>query len=72
MKGFSQGDRVLQATYGVGTVTSVDEHHIVIDFDEHGSRRFSTSLVKLEASDVAAPPKRTRGTTRKSAGAQKA
>lgn len=65
MKGFSLGDRVLQATYGVGTITALDEYHTVIYFDEHGSRTFATPLVRLEASDVAAPAKKVRAPRQK-------
>jgi len=41
----------------------VDEYHTVIDFDEHGLRRFSTAMVKLERSttvEPGKPPKRAR------------
>ena len=33
-----KGDRVVQPTYGPGTLVEVNEHHTVIDFDEHGRR----------------------------------
>ena len=64
---YSVGDRVMQAQYGTGTVTSSNEHHTVIDFDEHGPRTFSTSLVRLERSSTAAPgkPARRRASPRK-------
>ena len=64
---FSAGDRVMQATYGTGTVTSANEHHTVIDFDEHGVRTFSTALVRLERSSTTAPgkPARRRAAPRK-------
>ena len=52
---YSVGDRVMQAQYGTGTVTASNEHHTVIDFDEHGIRTFSTPLVRLERSATAAP-----------------
>ena len=63
MKAWTKGDRVVQPTYGSGTLVEVNEHHTVIDFDEHGIRRFSTSMVKLERSSTVEPgkpPKRTR------------
>ena len=40
-----------------GTVTVANDHHTVIEFDEHGPRTFATRLVRLEASATAAPPK---------------
>jgi hypothetical protein len=55
MRIYSKGDRVKQPQYGTGTVTDANERHTVIHFDEHGLRTFSTPLVKLERSDVAAP-----------------
>ena len=51
------GSRVSQADYGHGTVTSANEYHVVIDFDENGTRRFVTGRVQLMPSDVAAPVK---------------
>ena len=55
MRGFVIGDRVLQAQYGTGTVAATNEYHTTIDFDDHGLRTFSTSLVKLERSTTIAP-----------------
>ncbi|OFV91271.1 MAG: hypothetical protein A3G76_06805 [Acidobacteria bacterium RIFCSPLOWO2_12_FULL_65_11] len=57
MKGWSKGDRVTQPTYGPGTLVEVNEHHTVIDFDEHGRRVFSTRLVSLSATSEPAPHK---------------
>jgi hypothetical protein len=47
MKAWAKGDRVAQPTYGSGTLVEVNEHHTVIDFDEHGRRTFATRLVVL-------------------------
>ena len=57
MKNWSKGDRVTQPTYGAGTLVEVNEHHTVIDFDEHGRRTFSTRLVTLQATNEPAPHK---------------
>jgi len=54
---YSTGARVTQPQYGDGTVSAVNEYHTVIDFDMHGSRTFKTSIVRLEQSSTAAPPK---------------
>jgi hypothetical protein len=51
------GSRVTQAQYGHGTVTYANEYHVVIDFDENGTRTFVTGRVELTPSDVAAPVK---------------
>jgi len=66
---YAIGDRVSQAKYGPGTITAVDEHHTVIDFDEHGLRTFSTPLVKLERSATTAPV-RAKATKRKAKASQ--
>jgi hypothetical protein len=57
MKGWNKGDRVVQPTYGLGTLVEVNEHHTVIDFDEHGRRVFATRLVVLQATSEPAPNK---------------
>jgi hypothetical protein len=57
MKGWNKGDRVVQPTYGAGTLVEVNEHHTVIDFDEHGRKVFATRLVTLQASNEPAPHK---------------
>ena len=57
MASFKVGDRVVQANYGPGTITSADDHHTVINFDEHGVKTFSTSLVALERTASPAPQK---------------
>ena len=57
MKAWTKGDRVVQPTYGAGTLVEVNEHHTVIDFDEHGRRVFATRLVALQATNEPAPAK---------------
>lgn len=75
MRGYSIGDRILNPQYGTGTIRLLDEYHTVIDFDEHGIRRFSTPMVKLEKSDTiepGKPAKRTRKAPVKKTAAEKA
>jgi hypothetical protein len=57
LKLYAIGARVAQATYGTGTITSADEYHTVIDFDEHGVRTFASRMVQLETSNTLAPPR---------------
>jgi len=57
MKNWSKGDRVAQPTYGAGTLVEVNEHHTVIEFDEHGRKTFATRLVQLQSSNEPAPHK---------------
>ena len=70
MRGYAIGDRVSQPQYGNGTIRLVDEHHTVIEFDEHGLRRFATAMVKLERSSTVEPEKPPRRTRKKAASAQ--
>jgi hypothetical protein len=57
VKLYTKGSRVSQATYGTGTVSSSDERYTVIEFDNHGTKRFVTDIVTLEKSDEPAPNK---------------
>ena len=54
---YAIGDRVTQAQYGDGTITTANDRHTIIDFDVHGVRTFVTSLVQLARSSTLAPPK---------------
>jgi hypothetical protein len=75
VRGYAIGDRISQPQYGTGTIRLLDEYHTVIDFDEHGIRRFSTPMVKLEKSDTiepGKPAKRTRKAPVKKTAAEKA
>lgn len=70
MKSYTIGDRISQPQYGSGTITSANEYHLVIDFDDHGIRTFRTPMVQLARCDTPAPVrvKRVRrGTPRASA-----
>jgi preprotein translocase subunit YajC len=57
MKAWQKGDRVVQSTYGPGTLVEVNEHHTVIEFDEGGRKTFKTSMVTLQATNEPAPAK---------------
>jgi hypothetical protein len=61
-KTFAQGDRVEHPLFGVGTVLAIDERLTTIAFDGSRTRRFVTSMVTLEPSDVPMPesPRRTK------------
>ncbi len=64
MRLYAVGDRVSQPQYGDGTVIATNEFHTVIEFDQHGTRTFSTRLVRLERSSTAAPAKKTKASRR--------
>lgn len=55
MRLYSIGDRVTQPQYGDGTVSSVNEYHVKIDFDIHGMRTFASSRVALARTTTLAP-----------------
>ena len=59
-KSWAKGDRVVQPTYGAGTILEHNEHHVVIEFDENGKRTFSTRLVTLQTTNEPAPAKAAR------------
>lgn len=71
MAKFAIGDRVNQPQYGPGTITSVDESRTVIEFDQHGTRMFATSMVVLERTATPAPVRAAK-TRRKAAAPAKA
>jgi hypothetical protein len=54
--GFAPNERVNHSIYGLGTISEVNDLHTVIDFDENGRRKFVTSIVRLERTDVQPPP----------------
>src|SRR5215470_630813 len=59
-KAWSKGDRVVQPTYGPGTLVEVNEHHTVIEFDGHGRKTFASRLVTLQSTNEPAPAKAAR------------
>jgi hypothetical protein len=53
---FRRNDRISHVQHGVGTIVEADDRYTVISFDTGGVRKFVTKLVRLEATDVPAPP----------------
>ncbi len=54
-KRFDVGSRLSEPTYGLGSVIAVEDAYTRIDFDEHGIKKFLTSLARLEHSSEPAP-----------------
>ena len=54
---FNQGAQVEHQKFGLGTVMSSSEERIVIKFDDHGEKKFVTTMVmgSLKKSDRPAP-----------------
>ena len=65
---FSTGAQVEHLKFGLGQVLSSNEERIVIKFDDHGEKKFVTTLVmgSLKKSDRAAPIEK-KGTRKKKA-----
>ena len=62
--------RVHHEKYGLGVISEADAEYTVIEFDEHGQKKFLTRLVSLQSSDEP-PPKRRRARKKKTNGATK-
>lgn len=69
MMTYEEGQGVKHSQYGLGTILASDEDRTSIDFVEHGTKKFVTSMVVLELTDErpAARPRRTRRARRTSA-----
>jgi hypothetical protein len=55
MKRFDVGARVVEPTYGLGSVVAVEDAYTRVQFDEHGIKKFLTSMSRLEHSDEPVP-----------------
>ena len=55
MKRFEVGARVVEPTYGLGSVIAVEDAYTRVQFDEHGVKKFLTSMSSLEPSDEPVP-----------------
>ncbi len=51
-----RGDRVHQATYGVGEILEMNHEYVTIAFDDGSTRKFVASKVLLQPSDTPPPP----------------
>ena len=49
--------RIEHKVFGLGTIVEADDHHTTIDFDESGTRKFVTSMLKYQPSDAPPPEK---------------
>ena len=65
---YNQGAQVEHQKFGLGTVLSSNEERIVIKFDDHGEKKFVTTMVmgSLKKSDRQAPVEK-KGTRKKKA-----
>ena len=49
------GARVVEPTYGLGSVVAVEDAYTRVQFDDHGVKKFLTSMSKLEPSNEPVP-----------------
>jgi hypothetical protein len=68
---FNQGAQVEHPKFGLGSVVSCTEEHIVIKFDEGGEKKFVLQIVlpNLKKSDRQPPSEKKRKATKKAAAA---
>jgi hypothetical protein len=66
---FAQGAQVEHAKFGLGSVLSCNDEYIVIKFDEHGEKKFVSSIAipTLKKSDRQPPVEKRRATRKKAA-----
>jgi hypothetical protein len=56
LKALPQGQYIKHYRYGFGVITASDDEGTSIEFEQHGSKKFVTSLMVVELSDLT-PPK---------------
>ena len=66
MAGYNQGAQVEHQKFGFGTVLSYSEERISIRFDDHGEKKFVTSLVSASLKKSDRQPPAEKKTRRKS------
>jgi hypothetical protein len=66
---FAQGAQVEHGKFGLGSVISCNDDYIVIKFDDHGEKKFVTSMAvpALKKSDRQPPVEKRRATRKKAA-----
>ena len=66
---FAQGAQVEHGKYGLGSVLSCNDDYIVIKFDDHGEKKFVTSIVvpALKKSARQPPAEKRRASRKKAA-----
>jgi hypothetical protein len=64
---FAQGAQVEHGKFGLGSVLSCNDEHIVIKFDDHGEKKFVTPIVlpALKKSDRTPPVEKRASRARK-------
>ena len=66
MAGYNQGAQVEHQKFGFGTVLSYSEERVSIRFDDHGEKKFVTSMVSTQLKKSDRQPPAEKKTRRKS------
>jgi len=64
MEGLLEGHKIKHELYGEGVVTESEEDRTTVDFNDHGVKKFVTSLMTCEIIGEA-PKRKARGRRRK-------
>ncbi len=66
---YASGAQVEHGKFGLGSVMSCNDEYIVIKFDDHGEKKFVTSIVlpNLKKSDRQPPAEKKRASRKKAA-----
>lgn len=72
MKRFEVGTRVVEPTYGLGSIVAVEDAYLRVQFDENGVKKFLARLARLEPSSEPAPARARKSRKRKTAKASPA
>jgi hypothetical protein len=56
-KPINEGQRVRHAVFGLGTAVLSDPSYTMVDFDDHGKKRFVTSMFEVELVETPRPPR---------------
>ena len=71
MKALPEGQYINHSQYGLGVILESDAERTSIDFDQHGLKKFVTSMMVVELSDLT-PPTRKRARAKKTTAGKKA
>ncbi len=55
MKRFEVGTRVVEPTYGLGSIVAIEDAYLRVQFDENGVKKFLARLARLEPSSEPEP-----------------
>ncbi len=55
MKRFEVGTRVVEPTYGLGSIVAIEDAYLRVQFDENGVKKFLARLARLEPSSAPEP-----------------